>query len=107
MTVRELGQRLGFKLVCADGADRTVAGVYCCDLLSVAMANLPENYAWVTVIGNVNAVAVADLANASCIVLAHDRLFDNKALQAAAGKAALFESPLPVYETAVKIGEVL
>ena len=44
--------------------DREIERVFCCDLLSVAMARAPEGCAWVTVIGNANAVAVATFSPA-------------------------------------------
>ena len=60
-------------------ADRAVENVFCCDLLSVAMARAPESCAWVTVIGNNNAVAVGTLADASVIILAEGYEYDEAA----------------------------
>jgi len=87
--------------------DRAVKGVFCCDLLSVAMAKAPEGFAWVTIIGNANTVAVATLTDVACIVLAEGFTFDAAAVNAAKGKIALFGSDKPVYETAVSIGNLL
>jgi len=87
--------------------DRDVTGVFCCDLLSVAMAKAPEGAAWVTVIGNANTIAVATLADVACIILAEGYTFDEAAVSAAKGKIALFMSDKPAYETAVSIGELL
>ena len=39
--------------------EREVTGTYCCDLLSIAMSRAPEGCAWVTVMGNINTLAVA------------------------------------------------
>ena len=85
-------------------ADRAVENVFCCDLLSVAMARAPESCAWVTVIGNNNAVAVATLADASVIILAEGYDYDEAAIEAAKGRLTLLKSSRPIYETARDIG---
>ena len=106
MTVHEIGEKLPLTVVNTE-EDRPVKGVFCCDLLSVAMARAPEDTAWVTVIGNANAVAVASLADVSCIVIAEGYSFDEAAVSAARGKVALLKSDRPVYETAASIGALL
>ena len=106
MTVNGLNGVLKFTMINKED-DRDVTGVFCCDLLSVAMAKAPEGAAWVTVIGNANAIAVATLADVACIVLAEGFSFDEAAINAAAGKISLLKSSRPVYETAVSIGNLL
>jgi hypothetical protein len=107
MTVREMADSLGLRVVSCEG-NPSIDKVYCCDLLSVAMARAPEGAAWVTVIGNVNAVAVASLTEVACIILAEGFVYDAAAVEAAQGKRiALFQSTLPVYETAVAVGALL
>jgi len=106
MTVRMLCEKLPLTLLSQE-EDRAVKCVFCCDLLSVAMARAPEDSAWVTVIGNANTVAVAALADVACIVLAEGFSYDNAAISAAKGKIALLKSEKPVFETAVSIGELL
>jgi hypothetical protein len=72
------------------------------------MARAPAGAAWVTVIGNVNAVAVASLTEVACVVLAEGFVFDAAAVEAAQGKRViLLQSTLPVYETAAAIGALL
>lgn len=106
MNVNELPEKLPIAAVNQE-EDRPIKGVFCCDLLSVAMARAPEDAAWVTVIGNANAVAVATLAEVACIIIAEGYSFDEAAISAAAGKIALLKSDRPVYETAVSIGALL
>ena len=106
MTVRELPEKLPLDLL-EQEEDRAITGVFCCDLLSVAMAKAPEDSAWVTVIGNANTVAVATLADVACIVIAEGYSFDDSAVSAAKGKVALLRSDKPAYETAVSIGQLL
>ena len=80
--------------------DREAASVFCCDLLSIAMARAPEDSAWVTVMGNKNVIAVAALTDVACVVIAEGYDFDADAVEAAKGKVSLLKSPLPVFETA-------
>jgi len=106
MTVHELSELLPLTGLNKED-DRDVKFVFCCDLLSVAMAKAPEDSAWVTVIGNANTIAVATLADVACIVLSEGYSFDEAAIKAARGKIALLMSDKPSYETAVSIGELL
>jgi phosphoribosylformylglycinamidine (FGAM) synthase-like amidotransferase family enzyme len=106
MTVHQLCEELPFESINQE-EDRAVKGVFCCDLLSVAMAKAPEDSAWVTVIGNANTVAVAALADVACIVLAEGFSYDDAAINAAKGKVALIKSGKPSYETAVSIGALV
>ena len=59
--------------------EREVTGTYCCDLLSIAMSRAPEGCAWVTVMGNINTLAVAALTDAACIILAEGVTLDEPA----------------------------
>ena len=106
MTDREAAQKLGMTVVHQED-DRELSGVFCCDLLSVAMARAKADGAWVTVIGNVNAVAVADLTDTACLILAEGYSFDDAAVKAASGKISLYQSKSPVFETALAINELL
>ena len=59
------------------------------------MGRAKESSAWVTVMGNVNAVAVAVLADISCIVLAENSTLDEDA------KIKADEHDIPILRTSV------
>ena len=62
MTIKELIDSGLFKTInVGDGTDRNISGLFCCDLLSIAMSKAPEDSVWVTVMGNINTLAVAAL----------------------------------------------
>ena len=86
--------------------DREMTNVFCCDLLSIAMGKAPAGCAWVTVMSNINTLAVASLADAACIVLAEgiqpDDIMLNKAIEQ---DIPLFTTSLPVFEAALRIYE--
>lgn len=69
MTVKELAERCGYSVVCMPDASREVSGGYAGDLLSWVMGRAESGDAWVTIMSNVNIIAVASLADPSCIVL--------------------------------------
>ncbi|MCL2865312.1 MAG: DRTGG domain-containing protein [Lachnospiraceae bacterium] len=96
------------KLVCAGDKNRTISKVFCCDLLSIAMAKAPANGAWVTVMGNRNTLAVATLADVACIVLAEGAAFDEDTIKQAQKEGiAVLETELPVFDVALKIHEMI
>ncbi len=61
MTVKELAEALGAQVLVEGDSSRRVETGYAGDLLSWVMARLPEGAAWLTVMGNLNAVAVCAL----------------------------------------------
>lgn len=69
MTVRELASAMDLKIICMPDGDREVTGGYAGDLLSWVMGRAQSGDAWVTIMSNVNIVAVATLADPACIVL--------------------------------------
>ena len=100
MKISQIEDALGFEVVNLPEDDRNIESVFCCDLLSLVMSRAPEDCAWVTVMGNRNVIAVASLADVSCVIAAEGCSFDEEAVEAAKGRVTLLKSPLPVFETA-------
>lgn len=70
MTVKEMAESLGYTILTGGGGlENEVTGCYCGDLLSWVMAKAQSGDAWLTVMGNVNSIAVAMLTDCACIVL--------------------------------------
>ena len=69
MTVKALSDALGLEAVCMPEPDREVSGGYAGDLLSWVMGRAASGDAWVTIMSNLNIIAVATLADPSCIIL--------------------------------------
>ena len=69
MTVTKFAEAFGYEVLCMPEPDREISGGYSGDLLSWVMGRLREGDAWVTIMSNVNVVAVATLADPSCIIL--------------------------------------
>ena len=103
MTVKELAECGKFRVInMGDNPEREITKPFCCDLLSIAMG------AWVTVMGNMNTLAVASLADVACVIMAEGAVLD----EVAAGKAKQQEITVlateePIFEAALAIHEMI
>lgn len=109
MNVTQLAQALQLQIIAGgEGRDREITGVYCGDLLSWVMGRAKSGDAWITVMGNVNAIAVASLADTACIILSEDSEFDDQAKIKADGQdIPVMKSSLTTYELAVQLARQL
>ena len=107
MTVAELAKALELTPAAgAEGMGREVTGGYCGDLLSWVMGRAQEGDAWITVMGNLNAVAVAVLADTACIILAEGVGLDEGTLKQAESEGiAVLTTELPVFDMALEVYE--
>lgn len=69
MTVEQLIKTANLTPVCVADPEREIRGVYIGDLLSWVMGRAKESDAWITIMSNSNIIAVATLADVSCIIL--------------------------------------
>lgn len=83
MDVKNLVEELGLKVLCGENLEREISGCYCGDLLSWVMSRANEGDVWLTVMGNINSVGVAVLADVACIVLTENAALDEDALKRA------------------------
>ena len=109
MTPIELAEKLNLKVINqGEGLERKAGGVYCCDLLSIVMGRAKAGDVWITVMGNINSIAVAVLADVSCIILSENMQLDREALSKAVGQGVcVLASELPTYEIAAAVGREL
>ena len=102
MTVNELAAMPGFKTVSLPDGDREINNIYIGDLLSGVMGRAKADGAWITIMSNINIVAVASLADVACIILAEGVTLDSTVAQTAEMKGVnVLTSDLPAYETAM------
>lgn len=89
------------------GVDKTISKVYTCDLLSIVMGRAPADCAWITVMGNMNSVAVATLAEIGCIVLAEGAAAEPGMLEKAQQHGIyVYQTDLPVFDAGLCIREI-
>ena len=62
----------GFSAVALPEPGREITGVYIGDLLSWVMGRAKSGDAWITIMSNINVLAVAALADTACVIAADD-----------------------------------
>ena len=110
MTVQTLIDEFSLEVLCCGekAAEKQVKGGYCGDLLSWVMSRANEGDCWLTVMGNVNSIGVAVLADVACILLTENSAFDDDAkLRAEQNGVIVLRSSENAFDLAVKIAEKL
>ena len=108
MKVKELSQKLNLRTLVEGDSERAVDGCYCGDLLSWVMSRIKENDVWLTVMGNINSIAVCVLSDCACVVLTENAPLDEDAkLKAEAMTIPVFQSEKSAYDLAVEISKLL
>ena len=69
MTVAQFASEKGLKVLSLPNPEREIEGGYIGDLLSWVMSKAESGNAWITIMNNINIVAVAELTDVSCIIL--------------------------------------
>ena len=104
MTVEQLINDANLKPVCVAEPQREIDGVYVGDLLSWVMGRASENDAWITIMSNSNIIAVATLADVSCIILAEGVSPDAGVTETAMARGVnLLSSDESAYEIAKRL----
>ncbi len=108
VTVKEAAENLKLTpLNLADGG-KTIGGVYTGDLLSWIMGHAEESDALITIMSNINVLAVASLKELSCVVICENVIPDNDFLKTAREKEInILSSRSPAYEVCVAFSELL
>lgn len=108
MNVGELTERLGLRVFCMPQKERSITGGYAGDLLSWVMGRLEADHAWVTIMSNVNVVAVATLTDPACIILSEGVLPDEGMMEKAlANGMNLLGTDLSTFDTCAHIASLL
>ena len=108
MTVKELANVMALQEFCLPEPGRRVSGGYVGDLLSWVMGRAKEDDAFVTVMANVNTIAVAVLADVACVILCEGAHFDEMSIKRAEQQeVCILESEEPAFQVALKLGREL
>lgn len=108
MTVEELAKTADFEPVYIADGEREILGGYAGDLLSWVMGRAKEGDAWVTIMSNLNIVAVCALADPACIVLSEGVKPDAEALRRAEEQGVnILSTDLDTFEACVRIASML
>lgn len=108
MTVSEISEYEEFTVCALPDGEREINGAYIGDLLSWVMGRAQADNAWITIMTNINTVAVASLADVSCIILAEGVTPDEQVINTAKEKDInILISQKPAYETAVLLNKLI
>ena len=108
MKVCDIAEKLSLKPLSVADSSRDITGVYIGDLLSWVMGRAESGDAWITIMSNINIVAVASLADVACIILAEGVVPDDNVTATALQKGInIYTSDKTAYELAVMLAECL
>ncbi len=108
MKVCEIAKRLSLTPLSEADSSREVDGVYIGDLLSWVMGRANSGDAWITIMSNINIVAVASLTDVACIILAEGVVPDESVIATAGQKGInIYTSDKTAYALAAALAECL
>ena len=108
MTVNDLCNIEGFSAVTLPESERNISGVYIGDLLSWVMGKARCDNAWITIMSNINTLAVASLTDVACIILAEGvTLEDNIKASAESKGINVVTSAYSAYDTALILNKAM
>ena len=104
MTINEMAKLLSLTPVAVSDGEREFFGAYIGDLLSGVMGRASSGDVWITIMSNINIVAVATLADVACIVLAEGVTLEDNVRKTAEQKGVnVFTSEKTAYELAAAL----
>ena len=108
MTVNELSCTEGFTPVTLPDGDREIKGVYIGDLLSWVMGKAQSDNAWITIMSNINTLAVATLTDVACVILAENVTLEDNIKESAEHKGInVISTKYSAYDTALILNKAL
>ena len=108
MKVSEIAERLALTPVSQADTTREASGVYIGDLLSWVMGKAESGNAWITIMNNINVLAVASLTDVSCVILAEGVTIEGDILETARAKEInVLRAEAPIYQVALTLSDVL
>lgn len=108
MTVARLIEALSLEAVTVADPDREITGGYAGDLLSWVMGRANEGDVWITIMTNINVVAVASLADVACVLLAENVAVEADVVAAATAKGVtLLRAAQPTFTLCRAVAAVL
>ena len=105
MKICEFADKIKAEVLSMPRPDAEISGGYCGDLLSWVMGNGQADMVWVTIMTNINVVAVASLIDFSAVILAEGCVPDDDVIAAAKQRGInLLVSERSSYEVCVALG---
>lgn len=103
----DLANKLNLNRLSSD-LDKEVCGCYAGDLLSWVMSHAQYGDVWITIMSNINVVAVASLTECACVIMAEGVEPDGDVLKVAEEKGiTIFSDSRSTYELCCLVGQYL
>ena len=109
MLVKDIADGVRFSVINeGDSYNEEITGCYIGDLLSWVMANAEEKNIWITIMSNINVVAVAKLTDVACVLMCEGVKPDEDCLVRAKEQGVtILTTKMSAYKAAVEINKVL
>lgn len=106
MIIEKVINKANLKVITGD-TSKEFDGVYVGDLLSRCMSHVTEGNLWITIMNNVNVVAVASLTDCAAVILAEDVQMNDDVIKTAKEKEiTILSTDKTVYELCCIIKEL-
>lgn len=106
MKVSDIIKKLDLKILTETDTSREVSGCYIGDLLSWVMGRASSGDIWITIMNNINIVAVASLTDCACILLCEDVGIEKEIIDKANSQdIIILQSDKTAYQLAKLISE--
>lgn len=107
MTIAEFSKKINAQILTMPVPDAEVTGGYCGDLLSWVMGRAEEGQIWITIMTNLNILAVATLSGISGILLSENVEIDDEVISKAEKQGInVIRTAMSTYEAALALGRV-
>lgn len=108
MTVAKLCEVANLCTIVCPEPEREIKGAYCGDLLSWVMGRAKSSDVWITIMSNINILAVASLADVACVLLSEGVKPDEELVKTAEQKGInILASDKTSFELAKLIGALI
>ncbi len=105
--LEDMASELSLRCVCGS-LDKEICGCYAGDLLSWVMSHAQYGDVWITIMSNINVVAVASLTECACVIMAEGVEPEADIVKTAEEKGiTIFTDSRSVYEICCLVGQYL
>ena len=108
MKICDFAAKINAEILSMPRPEVEITGGYCGDLLSWVMGRAEEGQVWITIMSNINTVAVASLADVSAILLSENAEIEETVISKATEQGInLLRTKMSTFEAAVALGELI
>ncbi len=106
MKISEFAEKIGAEILTMSDPDIEITGGYCGDLLSWVMGRAEEGQVWITIMTNMNILAVASLSGVSAILLSEGVEIEDAVIKKAEEQEInIIRTQMSTFDAAVALGK--